>query len=110
MMAVSLRGKRDNQATAAANFSDPRSFIRLSDGKLILYGKEDWAEQRTLVWNRDLGVCQRCRRSDENWQVHHIIPRGKGGSDDLENLETICWKCHTAEHVQVKWSKHAQQE
>jgi 5-methylcytosine-specific restriction endonuclease McrA len=31
-------------------------------------------------------------------QVHHIIERSKGGSDEMENLEFLCPTCHMEEH------------
>lgn len=31
-------------------------------------------------------------------QVHHIVEKAKGGSDDINNLELICPNCHTEEH------------
>ncbi len=30
--------------------------------------------------------------------AHHIIHRSKGGDDSLENLVTLCWNCHRAQH------------
>lgn len=30
--------------------------------------------------------------------VHHVIPRHKGGSDNIENLSLLCANCHRKEH------------
>jgi 5-methylcytosine-specific restriction endonuclease McrA len=30
--------------------------------------------------------------------VHHIIPRGAGGPDELANLVTLCSDCHDEAH------------
>ena len=59
--------------------------------------------QRTVVrvlW-RDNYTCQRCGTHPEGsgpgWQqleAHHIIPRNEGGTDDDENLITLCVSCH----------------
>lgn len=27
-------------------------------------------------------------------EVHHIIPRGLGGTDHPRNLKLVCYKCH----------------
>lgn len=37
--------------------------------------------------------------------VHHIIPRGVGGTDELENLIPLCAKCHGKIHAEGtrKW-------
>lgn len=28
------------------------------------------------------------------WEVDHVVPVAEGGSDDLENLSTLCLRCH----------------
>lgn len=98
---MSLRGKRDITATKLANFSDNRSFISLA-GKLFLYGKQDWEYQREAVLMRDRGRCQACGCLPDPPEIDHIVPRGKGGSDDLENLRVLCGPCHRAKHFQVQ--------
>jgi 5-methylcytosine-specific restriction endonuclease McrA len=37
--------------------------------------------------------------------IHHIIPRGVGGTDDLENLIPLCYRCHGKIHIEGtrKW-------
>lgn len=46
-----------------------------------------------------------CRREDAD--VHHLIPRSLGGSDDPGNLVTLCDGCHAAFHpnLQAKLSR-----
>lgn len=31
------------------------------------------------------------------WDVHHVLPRCMGGTNDLENLVTVCLWCHRGE-------------
>lgn len=46
---------------------------------------------------RDGGKCVRC--SSEIWlQVHHKVYRGRPEDSLLEDLETLCRKCHREEH------------
>lgn len=46
------------------------------------------------------GICERCGNNNYNiLQVHHIIQRKDGGSDDLSNLELLCPNCHYTEHL-----------
>ena len=33
------------------------------------------------------------------WAVHHIVPRAEGGSNDLDNLVTLCVACHKKRHA-----------
>src|SRR4051794_7363824 len=37
-------------------------------------------------------ICQICFEDAED--VHHIIPRRKDGLDVLENLKSVCQRCH----------------
>ena len=51
------------------------------------------------VWERDRYHCQECgilvaQRGGAKPQTHHMIPRSAGGSDDSENLITLCQPCH----------------
>jgi putative transposon-encoded protein len=48
------------------------------------------------VLNRDYYHCKKCDGYGDN--VHHIIPRSKGGSDEMNNLMTLCKKCHMKIH------------
>jgi 5-methylcytosine-specific restriction endonuclease McrA len=59
--------------------------------------RDEWAEIRATVIDRDFHKCQRCEKhsdSSKGLQVHHIIPRAEGGSYDITNLITLCNSCH----------------
>ncbi|MGG6294680.1 HNH endonuclease [Leptolyngbya sp. AN02str] len=53
-----------------------------------------------LWWSvlaRDKWTCMSCGRSAKDGitlHVDHILPRSLGGSNDMENLQTLCWKCN----------------
>lgn len=58
---------------------------------------------REQVLEQDENKCQRCGKTvggkhDATSHVHHIIPKSKGGSDDLTNLITLCHPCHEDIH------------
>lgn len=61
------------------------------------YGFEN---TKAMVLNRDDYTCQHCKgkRKDSKLEVHHIIFRSKGGSDEESNLITLCHTCHKALH------------
>lgn len=50
--------------------------------------------------NRDNYTCQYCKgkHKDSKLEVHHIIFRSKGGSDEESNLITLCHTCHKDLH------------
>ncbi|MGI8556164.1 MAG: HNH endonuclease [Pyrinomonadaceae bacterium] len=54
-----------------------------------------------LWWSvlaRDNWTCCSCGRSSKEegitLEVDHILPRSKGGSNDIDNLQTLCKKCN----------------
>ena len=53
--------------------------------------------KRREVYKRDGWRCALCDSTD-GIQIHHVIPRGEGGSDFPENLITLCWRCHALAH------------
>lgn len=61
------------------------------------YGFEN---TKAMILNRDNYTCQCCkgRRRDSKLEVHHIIFRSHGGSDEESNLITLCHTCHKALH------------
>jgi hypothetical protein len=125
-------GHRDPAATAAAKFTDQRSYVRL-DGKKFLFG-DDIEQLRREVFERDgyrcTGVrqwpcpecggngCEDCEgdgyipvRCDvpvtwETGHMHHIRRRGHGksglGDDSPQNCITHCELCHRKEHPRVR--------
>jgi hypothetical protein len=50
-------------------------------------------EDRIAVYIRDHFRCVWCGK-DENLTLDHIIPWSAGGSDDVDNLRTLCWDCN----------------
>jgi 5-methylcytosine-specific restriction endonuclease McrA len=59
--------------------------------------RDQYLELRSKILLRDNFKCQECGYY-KHLEVHHIIPRSKGGSDDPENLVTLCQRCHDKKH------------
>ncbi|QBH98422.1 HNH endonuclease [Limnobaculum zhutongyuii] len=60
------------------------------------YGSS-WDRLKPIVMKRDRYLCQNCLRNDiviSGTTVDHIIPKARGGSDELCNLELLCVPCH----------------
>ena len=53
--------------------------------------------KRKEVYRRDGYRCALCD-STKGIQIHHVIPRGKGGTDSIHNLITLCCYCHSHVH------------
>jgi len=65
-----------------------------------------WSEVRSIVLARDDNRCvacgEECRRGEAD--VHHLIPRSLGGTDEPSNLVTLCDGCHGAHHPNLQIS------
>ena len=71
------------------------------------YGFEN---TKAMVLNRDSYICQNChnkkKQKKDKMEVHHIIYKSRGGSDEAENLITLCGTCHYYdEHYNDKFRK-----
>jgi 5-methylcytosine-specific restriction endonuclease McrA len=104
--------QRTYEAYASGEFTDKkRKSFWAQDGTVRLSGT-DWHRRKKECLERDKFTCRKCGkwRGDgymDKLDAHHVIERGKGGSDDLSNLESRCKRfisdCHTSEHPQVRW-------
>lgn len=60
------------------------------------------ANKREAVFVRDNYTCKVCGKSLKDKVVlttHHNIHRSQGGSDSVDNLVTVCTKCHTSKTI-----------
>ena len=57
----------------------------------------NWERRRLTALDRDGWRCRKCGRAGR-LEVHHRQPLKDGGSNDLENLLTLCVSCHKAAH------------
>lgn len=91
---------------------------RRRSGRLRAAGRGHWAPTASLreaVWIRDDGICQLCdvpipdgQRYDgvgkiPDWYptLDHVVPRSKGGSNDIENLQLAHWICNVLKGASV---------
>lgn len=60
-----------------------------------------FSNSKAFALDRDTYKCQRCKgkSKDKRLEVHHIVYRSNGGSDDHENLITLCKTCHDEVHA-----------
>jgi len=87
-------------------YADPASFVTL-DGREWL-GPIDMHARRHEVFERDRHCCVKCGEflSFEQFEMHHVVSRGKGGDDSLENLQVLCGPLKNGCHRGSKGAKH----
>lgn len=68
-------------------------------GGLLDYRGGDWHYQRNKARERDKGICYMCGADERNYpskfNIHHIVPYRVSHDNSLDNLMTLCDKCHT---------------
>lgn len=52
--------------------------------------------ERKEIYNRADGYCQLCGRkiTISNFTVDHIVPLGRGGNNDMSNVQAVCKVCN----------------
>jgi 5-methylcytosine-specific restriction protein A len=69
-----------------------------------------WAQLRNAALERDQENCGQCGASHA-LEVDHIVPLALGGTNALENLQTLCGLCHRIktreDHTQMARAKIA---
>ena len=58
-----------------------------------------YSSRRSAILHRDNYTCQCCGKKNCRLEVHHIKFRRNGGTDDEENLITLCEDCHKGIHA-----------
>jgi hypothetical protein len=55
-------------------------------------------DKRRTIYERDAYRCQMC----DGWEdltIDHIVPRERGGTNDMDNLQTLCRKCNSRKGI-----------
>ena len=56
-----------------------------------------YRETRQKLYNEQKGCCNGCKEhfpNTKNMEVDHIVPKGKGGTDHIHNLQLLCGHCN----------------
>ncbi len=70
--------------------------LRQKRPRLVL-GVKEYKNLKDRVLERDGWKCQ-CCGSRMNLQIHHLVRRSQLGSDEANNLMTLCACCHHRLH------------
>lgn len=106
--------RRGDEVSLPPNISreEAANIVALCDEKIEAYkaarGTAIWQHRaiglgaipgsvRYEVLKRSGGKCALCGidASERALEVDHIKPRKHGGTDDIENLQALCWKCNS---------------
>lgn len=58
--------------------------------------------KRFLVFKRDKYRCRICKATGVELEVDHIVPLAAGGSDALDNLQTLCFRCNRGKRDSIQ--------
>lgn len=91
------RGRPSLDTEAVNVRMERRDLIRL-DAYAIHHGLKGRPEAVRQLVREALGpvTCARCGKSVpvEDTDIHHIVAKAKGGTDQPDNLELVCKACH----------------
>lgn len=92
---TSTRYCPDHQEQAAKREKDRKTaFDRTRPSASIRgYTSDFWRKRRAEVFKRD-PWCMSCTTS-RSTHADHKVPRARGGTDDLDNLQGLCRSCHS---------------
>jgi group II intron reverse transcriptase/maturase len=68
----------------------------------------EWRERRRQILERDQYTCQHCGNK-QNLEVHHIRSRHEQGTDNPDNLVTLCDGCHIKADIYRSYFKQSTQ-
>ena len=98
--------KRHTKIKAEANPYD-LVFEEYFEQRLERAWRESMQGKRKVLtlWLRQQQCCVMCRHKitkETGWNIHHIVEKVKGGSDELDNLVLLHPNCHRQLHVNHK--------
>jgi 5-methylcytosine-specific restriction endonuclease McrA len=98
-------GRKRAYAYLVKNYWDPEK--KQSRQKVIHYlGKVEGMTQiyAKEIFDKDGGMCRNCGSWDD-LTIDHIIPLTKGGTNDVDNLQTLCRKCNQKKGTKSNFNK-----
>jgi len=88
-----------SQSLKCCSLNCRREYAKENKIDRSFYGSREWKLIRYKTIARDDFKCSQCGEENYTLHVHHVVPVREGGSDELDNLITLCPKCHRAIHI-----------
>lgn len=60
---------------------------------------------RKYIFDRDLGCCRYCGKSEPPFHIDHVYPVSKGGETTIENLVLACKMCNNSKRAKIIFPK-----
>jgi 5-methylcytosine-specific restriction protein A len=84
--------------------AESRKLASIADGQADTWGSgrggRPWRRKRDTILLRDRYTCQQCGHIGTDLEVDHIINVARGGTDDDDNLQSLCIPCHKRKTAQ----------
>lgn len=90
LIAAAERADRESPA----HLDETSEPVRLSATPTRTRRKTISVRKRFFVLKRDLYRCRLCKATGVRLEVDHIVPVARGGTDSLDNLQTLCIACN----------------
>lgn len=94
---VKVKGDANPYDQSQEQYFEKRQLERLKENRL-------WFGKLRLIWERQKHRCPLCGqpfRDDDDWDLHHIVYRTRGGGDEADNLMMLHPNCHRQYHAKM---------
>jgi 5-methylcytosine-specific restriction protein A len=89
-----MMAKLSKLGSALPTLSSSQPTLQRQDNYGQGRGGRPWRRLKRDVHVRDNWTCCQCHRVTMNLECDHIVNKAQGGTDDMDNLQSLCQTCH----------------